>query len=79
MEFKLDRQLMSRKIYHRYDTRPALISMGLSAKRLLFMCLAQLGRDSKKSNVLIKFNSNDTFIITATDYAYLCDISHLAA
>lgn len=70
---------MSRKIYTRNDARPALIGMGLSAKRLLFMCLAQLERDSKKDSVVIRFNADEPFTITVKDYAALCDIDYSAA
>jgi plasmid replication initiation protein len=70
---------MTRKIYTRNDARPALIGMGLSAKRLLFMCLAQLERESSKDNVSIKFNADELFTITVKDYAELCEIGYTSA
>ncbi len=70
---------MSKKIYHRNDARPALIGMSLSAKRLFFMCLAQLERESSKNDVLIKFDSSKSFLIQVKDYAALCEIDYSAA
>ncbi|WP_052538064.1 replication initiation protein [Candidatus Photodesmus blepharus] len=71
---------MRKKIYHRNDARPALINMSLSAKRLLFICLAQLDRDwSKKDNVIIKFDASKSFLIRVSDYAQLCVIDYSAA
>lgn len=70
---------MSRKIYHRNDARPALIGMGLPAKRLLFMCLAQVERHSTKENVILKFESSEPFTITVKDYADLCEIDYSVA
>lgn len=70
---------MSRKIYHRNDMRPALIGMGLSAKRLLLICLSQLERDSSEDNVLIRFDAKQSFQIQVKDYAVLCGIDYSAA
>ena len=79
MSCEANSYLMSKKIYHRNDARPALIGMGLSAKRLFFMCLSQLERDSTKDNILIKFNAEKLFSITVKDYAELCAIDYSAA
>jgi hypothetical protein len=70
---------MSRKIYTRNDARPALIGMGLAARRLIFMCLAQLERESSKESVFIKFDASKAFIISVKDYAELCGIDYSAA
>ncbi|MGF1907496.1 replication initiation protein [Aliivibrio salmonicida] len=70
---------MSRKIYTRNDARPALIGMGLGARRLMFICLAQLERESSKDNVVIKFDSSQSFLIRVCDYAELCSIDYSAA
>ncbi len=73
------KHLMSRKIYHRNDMRPVLIGMGLPAKRLLFLCLSELKRESKKDNVQIRFNADQVFNIDAKDYSYLCNIDYSVA
>ncbi len=71
--------LMNRKIYHRNDTRPALMGMGLPARRLFFFCLDQLERDSTKDSVQIRFNVDQVFNIRVKDYADRCYIDYSAA
>ena len=75
----MDDIVLPRKIYHRNDMRPALIDMNLPAKRLLYMCLAQIKRKSTADNVILKFDSNTFFKIRIKDYAELCEIDYSAA
>ena len=70
---------MTKKIYHRNDARPALIKMGLPARRIFMLILAQIPRETARNNVLIKFDHNQEFIIKISDYAQLCDIDQAAA
>lgn len=70
---------MAKRVYHRNDARPALIEMGLSAKRIFFMCLAKLPRVSNKDHVIIDFDPGQEFIISVKDYSELCEIDYSAA
>ncbi|WP_334472568.1 replication initiation protein [Arsenophonus sp. PmNCSU2021_1] len=60
-----------KKIYHRNDARASLISMGLSARRILYLTIVQQNRDD---DGVILFDENKIYRITAKDYAQLCGI-----
>ena len=70
---------MAKRVYHRNDARPALIGMGLGAKRIFLSCLAQLPRETSKNNVIIDFNPEQEFIITVKWYSETCRIDYAAA
>ncbi|MGL5398296.1 MAG: replication initiation protein [Shewanella sp.] len=76
MEIKNLTMSRHKKIYHRNDARPALARMGLAARRLLYLVLAQQKKDEHGK---IQFQSDRTYIVTAKDYSELCDVSESLA
>ncbi len=70
---------MARRVYHRNDMRPALIGMGLGAKRIFLGTLIQIPRQSTKDNVVIEFDCNQVFTISVQWYADVCGIDYAAA
>ncbi len=66
----------NKKIYHRNDVRPSLARMGLSARRILYLCIVQLEREDSGD---IIFESDRLFLIKAKEYAHLCNIDESLA
>lgn len=59
------------KIYHRNDARPSLARMELPARRILYLCIVQQEREAGGD---IIFDKDRKYIITAKEYAALCDV-----
>lgn len=66
----------NKKIYHRNDARPALAGLKLQARRILWLTLAQQEKD--ESGVIV-FDPHRLYVITAKDYAALCDVDESVA
>lgn len=75
MNFK---KLMARnkKIYHRNDARPALANLKLPSRRILWLTLAQQEKDASG---MVVFDPNRLYVITAKEYATLCDVDESVA
>lgn len=56
------------KIYHGNDLRPDLMKLPLASRRLFYLCLSKLKRNSKPDNVEIFFDPSDEIIITTEEY-----------
>lgn len=69
-------RLKQTKIYHSNDAHQALANMTLASRRILYMCLSQLERetDAKTRSVTIKFDPDKVFKFTANEYAQICNI-----
>lgn len=70
---------MGKRVYHHNDIRPVIMGMSLPARRLLYLCLERLYRESDRDSVVIKFDSSQVFTIAVNDYAKACDIDYSAA
>lgn len=60
-----------KKIYHRNDARPSLARMELPARRILYLCIVQQEREAG-GNII--FDKDRLYVITAQEYAALCNI-----
>lgn len=73
--------VMTKKIFHRNDVRPALIGMSLAARRLMYICLADLPKEKnlETGKTIILFNPDKVFEVKVIDYAHMCNIDYSAA
>ena len=56
------------KIYHGNDLRPDLMKLSLASRRLFYLCLSKLKRNTNPKNVEIFFDPKDEIIITVEEY-----------
>jgi plasmid replication initiation protein len=72
------KKLMARnkKIYHRNDARHALSGLKLQSRRILWLTLAQQDKDQ---DGMVVFDPDRTYVITAKEYAKLCDVDESVA
>jgi plasmid replication initiation protein len=66
----------NKKIYHRNDARPAFANLKLPSRRILWLTLAQQEKDDSG---IVFFDPNRLYIITAKEYAMLCDVDESVA
>lgn len=67
--------MAKKKIYHKNEANKALASMTLPARRLLYLTISKIVKDKNE----LKFDPEQKFIITAKEYAELCDVSESVA
>ena len=73
--------ILRKTLYHRNDIRPALMGMGLSSRRVLYLFLASLPRkvNNKTGKVEILFDSSMEFDLSIEEYANACNVDHPTA
>ena len=67
--------MSNKKIYHKNEANKSLSLMTLPARRLLYLTIAKIVKDKNE----LKFDPNQRFIVTAKEYAELCNVSHSVA
>ena len=67
--------MSKKKIYHKNEANKALSLMTLPARRLLYLTIAKIVKDKNE----LKFDPSSKFIITAKEYAELCNVSDSVA
>lgn len=67
--------MVKKKIYHKNEANKALAAMSLPARRLLYLTISKIVKDKNE----LKFDPEQRFIITAKEYAELCDVSESVA
>ena len=81
-QLKMNRAvLMTKKIYHRNDIRPALMEMSLSARRLACFWLSSLPREKnlETGRLELRFDPDSIFELKVLTYAEACNIDYSAA